>query len=396
MHNIWAIIVAAGKGSRLAQVTNTAKQFLLWKNAPLYWHSVLTFARSPYLQGIVLVLPEHCLDEETAKIALRQHQEALGIPLLTCAGGCERRDSVRHGLETLPAEVSHVLIHDAARPFVSAALLANVCQALLNGAKAVIPGLAVSDTIKEVENGCVVKTLERDRLVQVQTPQGFVRDLLYLAHSQNREAAVTDDASLVEALGIPVMTVAGEETNVIITRPCDLQLLSGESRPSGYCLGQGYDVHRFGGTRPLLLGGVPIATELTIEAHSDGDVLLHALMDALLGCAALGDIGDHFPDTDPRYSGISSAVLLDRVLSLLSQKKLVPLHLDATVIAQKPRIAPYKEQIRKNLCRLLALDCDAVNIKATTEEKLGFTGRMEGIKASCVVLCSKQNPASSG
>ncbi|MCR5813959.1 MAG: 2-C-methyl-D-erythritol 4-phosphate cytidylyltransferase [Desulfovibrio sp.] len=390
MQNIWAIIVAAGKGSRLAQVTDTAKQFLLWKNAPLYWHSVRTFAQSPYLQGIILVLPATCLEEEKTKIARRLQREALTIPLLSCAGGEERSDSVRCGLNLLPPKVSHVLIHDAARPFASAALLANVCQALIHGAQAVIPGLPVSDTIKEIENGCVLKTLRRDRLVQVQTPQGFTRDLICQAHNQGKDLAVTDDASLVEALGVPVLTVAGEETNVKITRPSDLTLLNEDNGPKGYRLGQGYDVHRYGGSRPLILGGVPIATDLTVEAHSDGDVLLHAIMDALLGCAALGDIGDHFPDSDPRFAGISSSLLLNQVLTLLSQKKLLPLHLDATVIAQKPRIAPYKEQIRKNLCRLLALDSDAVNIKATTEEKLGFTGRLEGIKASCVVLCAQQ------
>ncbi|MBR3664660.1 MAG: 2-C-methyl-D-erythritol 4-phosphate cytidylyltransferase [Desulfovibrio sp.] len=390
MHNIWAIIVAAGKGSRLAQVTNQPKQFLFWKNAPLYWHSLRTFAQSPFIQGIVLVLPQTHLEEEKTNIARRLQTEALPVPLIICAGGEERQDSVRQGLAQIPDEADFVLVHDAARPFASATLLARVCEALIHGAKAVIPVLNVCDTIKEVENGYVVKTLARERLVQVQTPQGFERTALCLAHKRGRTSFVTDDASLLEALGTAVLTVPGEEANVKITRPQDLQLLASEHEPSDMRLGQGYDVHRFGGSRPLLLGGVPIASDLTIEAHSDGDVLLHAIMDALLGCAALGDIGDHFPDADPAYAGISSSLLLDRVLELLSQKKLVPLHLDATVICQKPRISPYKEQIRKNISRLLGLGCDAVNIKATTEEKLGFTGRVEGIKASCVILCAKQ------
>ncbi|MBQ7457031.1 MAG: 2-C-methyl-D-erythritol 2,4-cyclodiphosphate synthase [Desulfovibrio sp.] len=156
-------------------------------------------------------------------------------------------------------------------------------------------------------------------------------------------------------------------------------------------VGQGYDVHRYGGARPMVLGGIPIPGPITIDAHSDGDVLVHAIMDALLGALALGDIGDHFPPTDPTYEGISSMLLLDMVLNLCKQAHLTILHLDATIIAQKPTIAPYREQIRKNLANALNLPRDSINIKATTEEKLGFTGHLEGIKAQAVVLCQK-NP----
>ena len=152
-------------------------------------------------------------------------------------------------------------------------------------------------------------------------------------------------------------------------------------------IGQGYDVHRYGGSRSLILGGIPIPTDLRVEAHSDGDVLLHAIMDALLGAAALGDIGELFPPDDDRYEGVSSAVLLDIVLGRLRQKNMHPLHLDCTIVAQKPKVAPYREQIRKNVARVLSLPLESVNIKATTEEKLGFTGRTEGIKAMAIVLC---------
>ena len=166
--------------------------------------------------------------------------------------------------------------------------------------------------------------------------------------------------------------------------------LSDSATQAALAIGHGYDVHRFGGKRPCVLGGVPIPTDLTVDAHSDGDVLLHAIADALLGAAALGDIGDLFPPSDPRFDGISSGVLLDIVVQRVKAKGLTPIHLDCTIIAQKPKIAPYRAEMRANIARLLDLPEDALSVKATTEEKLGFTGRVEGIKAEAVVLCQKK------
>ena len=376
---IYAVVVAAGCGKR----AGVAKQFLPFRGRPLYWHSVATLACVPHITGIVLVLPEERLDEEEQSLA--RHKELLGVPLIVCAGGPQRQDSVALGLAKLPPEVSHVVVHDAARPFVSASLVTSVCAALANGETAVIPVLPISDTVKMVENGHVLKTLDRSKLGLVQTPQGFSVDLLRQAHVHNT-ASVTDDAALVESLGGRVCTVPGESANVKITHPEDIRLLQDAPRPV-LSVGQGYDVHRFGGTRPLILGGVCIPGAPKVDAHSDGDVLLHALMDALLGAASLGDIGQHFPDNDPNYLGISSSVLLDRVLELLREQNMRPLNADLTVIAQKPKISPYREEIRNNLARLLCLDRQYVNVKATTEEHLGFTGRLEGIKASAIVLC---------
>ncbi len=384
MPTIWAVIPAAGKGKRLSKELASPKQFYLWRGQPLYLHSVQTFSRCPLIKGIVLVFPLDRLEQEREDLAKRIPKPAL--PILCCAGGAERSDSVARGLELLPKEVTHVCVHDAARPFVSAQLIVRVCEKLAAGCEAVIPVLPVTDTIKLVQGERIVRTLERENLVQVQTPQAFSLPLLREAH-QKKSGPVTDDASLMEAMGVAVTTVNGEPANIKITSGGDLNVLK-EREQACTTIGQGYDVHRFGESRPFRLGGIAIPGP-NLEAHSDGDVLLHALIDALLGCAGLGDIGSHFPDTDPAYANISSAALLDRTLTLLDEHKVRPIHVDVTVIAQKPKISPYRLEIRNNLARLLDLERDAVNVKATTEEGLGLTGRMEGIKACAIVLARK-------
>ncbi|MBO4369714.1 MAG: 2-C-methyl-D-erythritol 4-phosphate cytidylyltransferase [Desulfovibrio sp.] len=388
--SVWAIIVAAGSGSRMGEAFPKPKQFLSWQGVPLYWHAVRALGRSPLLDGIVLVLPQNDTEKESKEAKERAKKEHLGLPLLYCEGGAQRRDSVRMGLAALPESCDYVLIHDGARPFVRTSLVTTVAKALLSGKNAVVPGIPVTDTIKVVADGNVCSTLDRASLCRIQTPQGFLRSLLVKAHEEDKNTNGTDDASLIEALGEPVFVLKGDETNRKITHPSDLAFLM--QTPSDIMtIGQGYDVHRFGGTRPIILGGVPIPSPLMIAAHSDGDVLLHALMDALLGAACAGDIGQHFPDTDPRFAGISSSILLDRVRGILLEKQIEPIHLDATIIAERPKIAPYRAQIAANIARLLALPTHAVNIKATTEEGLGFTGRQEGIKAQAIVLCRTHN-----
>lgn len=392
----WAIVLAAGSGSRLAAATRgRPKQFLLWEGAPLYWRSAQVFAQSGAVGGIVLVFPEASLAAESGRIAALSAGDDLGVPWCAVAGGPERQDSVRLGLAAVPRKVRQVLVHDAARPFVSAALVRRICAALAEGAPAVIPGLPVTDTIKLVDEAApelAAGTPPRALLRAVQTPQGFDAALLREAHDRVRagEAPATDDAALVEALGMPVRIIPGEAENVKITNPEDLALLRREARPPLPCNGLGYDVHRYGGGRPLRLGGVEIPGAPGIFAHSDGDVLLHALMDAILGCAALGDIGQHFPDSDPAFDGISSAILLDRVLELAAGVCVRLCHVDLTVVAQKPRLAPWREEIRNNVAALLGLGRQAVNLKATTEEGLGFTGRVEGIKAWALVSALRE------
>lgn len=404
----WALLLAAGRGSRMAAATGgTAKQFLLWKGLPLYWHSALTFSRSAAVAGVVFVFPPDELPAREAELRTLDAHAALGLPWKVACGGAERHDSVRNGLAVLPREATHVLVHDAARPFVSARLVREVRDALADGAQAVIPGLPVTDTIKLVEGERVSATLPRHRLMAVQTPQGFALDALKAAHAAHAAAAaeggaapVTDDAMLMEAAGHTVRIVAGEKTNLKITTAEDMAALA----PPQALLprtGMGYDVHRFApdptgpGARPMKLGGLLIDKAPAVLAHSDGDVLLHALCDALLGCACLGDIGDHFSDADAAFDNISSALLLDRVLTLFHRSGLQLCHADLTIVAQKPRLAAHKDAIRKNVARLLHLPPTSVNLKATTEERLGFTGREEGIKAYAVVSALGASSATS-
>jgi 2-C-methyl-D-erythritol 4-phosphate cytidylyltransferase/2-C-methyl-D-erythritol 2,4-cyclodiphosphate synthase len=270
---------------------------------------------------------------------------------------------------------------------VSARLVRELIDALASGARGVIPAVPVTDTVKRVAGNTVAETLNRAELAAVQTPQGFETALLREAHDRALAEGweVTDDASMVERLA-EVAVIPGEAGNVKITVPEDLKRLE-QARTTVPCTGWGYDVHRFGGEadRPLALGGVPIPGGPTIVAHSDGDVLLHALADAILGTFGGGDIGTHFPDTDPNFDNADSGVLVREVLAMAERAQTRIVHADLTVIAQVPRLAPHAAQIARNAARLLGLEPHQVNFKATTEEKLGFTGEKKGIKAvACV------------
>ena len=383
----WAIILAAGAASRMAGAISVPKQFLEWKGFPLYYHSMRTFARCAHVRGLVLVFPpERCAEEEKR---LQELSSAfnLGLPWKIAAGGKSRRKSAAKGLALVPLTCAKVFIHDAARPFFSASLVLSLHDRLDASCSGVIPGLMPRDTIKVCVDGIVEHTLPRKKLLAVQTPQLFRADVLRKANelADREDWEATDDASLVERAGGIVRVVPGEAANVKITSPEDLTLLKDEDCFWLPCNGFGYDVHRFGPGRPLRLGGVPIPGGLELIAHSDGDVLLHALIDAMLGAACLGDIGKLFPPSDPAYEGVSSAVLLDHAFGLFRQSGLVLTHVDLTVIAQKPRLEPWKNEIARNVCRLLNLNHEQVAMKATTEEGLGFTGRQEGVKACALV-----------
>ncbi len=385
----WVLLAAAGRGLRLDPSGATPKQFLEFQGVPLFWHSARAFARVAGIAGIVFVFPSD--GEPEAYARMLDGLEAggrLGLERLIALGGATRQDSVRNGLAALPPLCRRVLVHDAARPFAGAPLIVRILDALSAGHPAVIPGLAVTDTVKEVDAaGQVTATPERSRLRAVQTPQGFAREILLRAHASAGDSGATDDAALVEALGLPVLVVSGDEANRKITGPADLALLAGDKEKSmRLCCGFGYDVHRYGGDRPFVLGGVPVPTEICVRAHSDGDTLLHALMDALLGCIGGGDIGGMFPDTEPKYAGISSGLLLAEVRERCLEAGLELDHVDITIVAQTPRIAPHRELIAKNVATLLHLPAQAVNVKATTEERLGFTGEKKGIKVMAQVI----------
>ncbi|SFL88086.1 2-C-methyl-D-erythritol 4-phosphate cytidylyltransferase /2-C-methyl-D-erythritol 2,4-cyclodiphosphate synthase [Desulfomicrobium norvegicum] len=392
-HSLWTIILAAGQGSRLAASTGgTRKQFLHHEGHPLYWRSVLTMSAVPELAGVVLVFPPRELEQRSAELESLKNISDPGVRILTTGGGDRRQDSVRLGLAALPRDCTRVLVHDSARPFFSPALVQALLAGLTDDVCGVIPAIPVTDTIKQVENDLVLATLPRETMRAVQTPQLFPAALLRRVHEQalNNDWTVTDDASMIERAGYGVRIVPGETANLKITTPEDLRVLATPAPLPVPCTGFGYDVHAYGGNRPMVLGGMPIAGAPFVKAHSDGDVLLHALCDAILGCLGLGDIGEHFPDSDDRFENISSGILLSEVMDKARALGLCITHVDLTVIAQIPRLAPHKEAIRGNVARLLELCDQQVNVKATTEEHLGFTGRKEGIKAVAVVTATRK------
>jgi len=391
LEETWAVLLAAGSGSRLSGAgLDVRKQYIEYKGVPLFWHSARTLSRIAALKGIVFVFPEADLKRMRRTVKDLFKTDDLGLRFDVVAGGERRQDSVRHGLEALPRECDAVLVHDSARPFASAAMVQSLVDALEQGAQGVIPAIEVTDTVKKVDGLVVTETLTRSELRAVQTPQAFMLDILREAHARAEAEGwdVTDDASMVERLA-EVRIVPGEAGNSKITTPGDLAVLK-RQKVQVPCTGWGYDVHRYGGDRPMVLGGVPIAGAPQIKAHSDGDVLLHALMDAILGCVGGGDIGRHFPDTDPCWEGVDSSILLREVLVMADKAGVRIVHADLTVIAQVPRLAPHADQITKNIVRLLALEPTQVNFKATTEEKLGFTGEKKGVKAVACVTALRE------
>jgi 2-C-methyl-D-erythritol 2,4-cyclodiphosphate synthase len=289
---------------------------------------------------------------------------------------------VESALKVLPQDIDLVLVHDAARPFPGPRLIQDVIEAAARHGAAV-PALPVNDTLRKAEAGRTV-TVARDGLYRVQTPQGFTREILLTAYAANTEA-LTDDAGLVEQMGQSVQLIPGDARNIKITQGEDwemaLQLLGGSMR-----IGTGFDTHRLVEGRDLVLGGVNIPHSTGLLGHSDADVVLHALMDALLGACALGDIGQHFPDSKAEYKDISSMKLLEETAKILQRKGFLPWQSDLTIIAQKPKLAPFMNQMRQNIASVLHLPIDRISVKATTTEGLGYEGREEGISAQAAVL----------
>lgn len=401
----YAIILAAGSGSRMELQDNIKKQFLLYQGKELWWHSFEKFYYSPLIHGIIVVFPEQEQEfqnaQQRAKELIKEHNYT--IPVFFVKGGKLRQDSVFSALQIVPQDVQNVLIHDSARPFFSPILITDLLEKLSEKKKAVIPSLVLTDTIKEfvvnnVLERIVTYTPNRNFLRTVQTPQAFHFQTLFQAHQnlRSKNKTFTDDAMLMEEIGESVYLIDGDPHNVKITVKQDLSLIESMQNTFIPVSGYGYDVHKYQGDRPFILGGIEINTDLKISAHSDGDVLVHALMDALISCMADGDIGHYFPDTDKQYENISSLILLDKVMDKWKKSSLQLCHVDLTIICQKPKIAPYVLQIKKNMCRLLQLSETQVNVKATTEEGLGFTGQLQGIKAVALVSAIKKQNVNNG
>lgn len=369
-NRVIAIIVAAGRGKRLG--SSLPKQFLKVRGRTILEMSVEAFEQNKYVDEIfVAANADYC--ELTEKLC-RGFSKLKKI----VAGGVERQDSVRAALDCLRGENGIVLVHDAARPFVSEAVINAVIEGTADFGAA-IPTVPAKDTIRQVD-GTGSRTLQRETLARVQTPQGFRISLLKHAFEKAQAEGFlgTDDASLVERMGINISMVQGEDANRKITTREDLET---EMR-----IGTGYDVHRLVEGRPLVLCGEQIPYEKGLLGHSDADVALHALMDAMLGAAGLGDIGKHFPDTDERYRGISSMKLLQKTAELLREAGYFLGNADITIIAQRPKIAGYIPKMRANIAEIMNCDENKINIKGTTTEKLGFVGREEGIASEAVCI----------
>lgn len=373
--------MAGGSGAPLKQFQRLAGRTILERTLEALWHSGV-------LDGIVVAGPAGELDKLNEIVARLPFAERVRV----VAGGKERQESVWLGLQAVPEEASIVVVHDGVRPLVPPSLVRRVVAAAREDGAA-IAALPVADTLKQAaaEDGghpCVEKTVDRTRMWAAQTPQAFRRDLFVSAYETvNRQRLyVTDDASVIEAVGGNVRLVQGDPRNIKITRQEDLDLVQHLVREEHFPVrvGIGYDVHRLVPGRPLILGGIEIPHHLGLIGHSDADVLTHAIMDALLGACALGDIGRHFPDNDPAYAGASSIVLLERVCRLMAEAGYEPVQVDAVIAAEKPRLATYIPQMQERLAAVLGLEVQNVGIKATTTEGLGFVGRQEGIEVRAV------------
>ena len=376
---VTAVIVAAGRGTRFGG--DLPKQFLKIENRTVLEMAIEPFQSHPMVDALIVASSEEYV-ELCSRICERfDKMNAVVI------GGEQRQDSVRACLDR--TDEGLVLIHDGARPFVTAQVIDRVIEEAYNQG-ACVPCVPVKDTVRQTENvKCTSSvTLERSSLFCVQTPQGFDTELIRRAYIKAEEDGFigTDDGVLAERLGAGVAIAEGDYANIKITTREDLpRMETGDIR-----IGSGYDVHQLTEGRKLVLGGVEIPFERGLLGHSDADVLLHALMDALLGAAALGDIGKHFPDTDEKYRGISSIRLLEKVKSLISDAGYTVGNTDITVIAQKPKIAAYRPAMRKNIADTLGIGIERVNVKGTTTENLGFVGRCEGIACEAVCVLYRQ------
>ncbi len=378
MPDVVCIVPAAGSSRRVG--LEDKKQFLSVGGRPMLLQTVRRLESS----GVIDLFVVAVADEDRARAAaLLQGFSSLVV----VTGGSTRQETVYHALGALPSSCRWVVVHDAARPWVEPALVRSVLSAAAETGAA-IAAVRASDTLKIVDDrGIVESTLPRDSVRLVQTPQAFDRRLLERSHAVALERGwvATDDATLVELLDQPVAVVQGSPENAKVTWPSDLCV-----EPLGAVrVGLGYDAHRFASERTLVLGGVEIPGSPGLAGHSDADVLLHAIMDALLGAAALGDIGDHFPPGSPRFAGACSGGLLRRVVDLLAESGYRPHSVDAIVVAQQPRLAPYRGELVASISSLCQLEPGRVSVKATTTEGMGFMGRCEGMAAYSVATILK-------
>jgi 2-C-methyl-D-erythritol 4-phosphate cytidylyltransferase/2-C-methyl-D-erythritol 2,4-cyclodiphosphate synthase len=376
MRNV-ALVVAAGRGERFGAAV--PKQYAGLAGKPVLRHAVEAFVRHPEIDAVRVVIGSEDRDFYAAAVD--------GLDLLPpVVGGASRQETVRLGLESLAALApERVLIHDAARPLVSAAVIARVVAAL-DRFPAALPVLPVVDSLKRVEGGVVAGDAPRTGLARAQTPQGFHYAAILAAHHEALGQNHTDDTAVAAAAGLAVAWVEGEESNMKLTLPGDMDvgeaLLHARVR---WRTGIGFDVHAFAPDRPLVLCGVQIPHKVGLAGHSDADVAFHAVTDALLGTIGAGDIGSHFPPSDPRWKDADSARFLRHAAELLARQGGRIENVDLVIVCERPKIGPHREAMTARLAEVLGVGRDQVSVKATTSERLGFTGRGEGIAAQAVV-----------
>lgn len=390
-----AIIPAAGSGKRLGGPI--AKQFLNVAGVPILIHTLRRFDECTDIGGIVVALQESEIEGFAAQLPAYQFTK----PIRLVTGGAERSDSILNALEAARAwQPELVAIHDAVRPFVTPAQISAVLDKAREVGAAIL-ALPATDTIKEVENGLIVTTLDRRRIYRAQTPQAFRYELLAQANERARaeglsSALATDDALLAERLGHPVAIVEGSPNNLKITTPEDLavaeKLFEQMNIPHSalgaphFRIGLGNDIHQLVNGRKLILGGVEIPFDKGLLGHSDADALSHAITDAILGAAGLGDIGTHFSDQDPRWKDADSLMFLREAYALAQARGYVIGNVDATIMAERPKMMPHLAAMRARLCETLGLDESQLNLKAKTNEKFDAIGRGEAIATQAVVL----------
>ena len=369
MTKVTGLIVAAGGGSRMGG--DVPKQFRILGSKSVLAHAVDALASHPRIDSVRVVIGAGQTAQAQAALGDREVGDLI-------AGGTERADSVRAGLAAIGDGI--VLVHDAARPFCPAVVIDRLLDAL-DTHDGAVPALAISDTLAKAR-GPIDAMVDRTGLVRIQTPQAFhVEDLLY-AYDEAKRRAPTDESTVMVEAGLKVATVEGDPMLDKLTTARDFE--REEARLAATMVsrtGSGFDVHAFAGNGPIMLGGVSVAHDRGLAGHSDADVALHAITDALLGAAALGDIGDHFPPSDPKWKGAASDQFLAHAAALIRERGGVIDHIDCTIICEAPKVGPHRAAMRARIAEILDLPTDRISIKATTTERLGFTGRGEGIAA---------------
>ena len=375
MSGCMALIVAAGRGSRFGG--EISKQYTMLAGQPVLRHTVAAFFGHSSIEHVRVVI--HRDDRD-------MYDQVVGdIPMLEpVTGGDTRQESVRLGLESFKELAPDtVLIHDAARPFCNSELIERVILGL-EIHLGVIPGVAVNDTLKRSDSDIIVETVSRENLWRAQTPQGFRYSEILSAHQNLVDDILTDDAALMEKSGYSVVLIEGHENNFKITSTADLLRAENMMTAGDIRTGYGYDVHRFTQGDQVMLCGVSIPHDKSLAGHSDADVGLHALTDAVLGAVGEGDIGIHFPPSDEQWRGAASDIFLSKARDLVSAKGGIIINVDVTLICEHPKVSPHRQVMCNRIAEILNIDPSRVNIKGTTTEGLGFAGRNEGIAAQAV------------